>query len=109
MVPTLKEYVYGWRDENERCQIGWFDKQAKKSRKYSTYTGYESIINTHLFPKFGKMRLNEITSRMVGDFVSSKLDGNKSQTVRNIKNCLSAILSTHIYPMGIFLRIPAEG
>ena len=99
-MPTLKEYVYGWRDENEQYQIGWFDKYAKKSKKYSTYSGYELIINGHLIPKFGTTRLDEITSRMVGDYVSSKLDGHKSQTVKNIKNCLSAILQHAYIPDG---------
>jgi integrase len=108
-IPTLKEYVYGWRDENEQYQIGWFDKNAKKSRKYSTYSGYESIINTHLIPKFGTMRLDEITSRMVSDYVSNKLDGHKSQTVKNLKNCLSAILQHAYIPDGHISLNPCRG
>jgi len=108
-IPTLKEYVYGWRDENEQYQIGWFDKHAKKSKKYSTYSGYESIINTHLLSRFGKIRLNEITSRMVGDYVSSKLDEHKSQTVKNIKNCLSAILQHAYIPDGHISSNPCRG
>jgi len=108
-VPTLKEYVYGWRDENDQYQIGWFDKYAKKSKKFSTYSGYESIIKSHLIPKFGATHLDEITSRMVGDYVSSKLDGHKSQTVKNIKHCLSAILQHAYVPDGHILSNPCRG
>ncbi len=101
--------MYGWRDENEQYQIGWLDKYAKKSKKYSTYSGYESIINSHLIPKFGATRLDEITSRMVGDYVSSKLDGHKSQTVKNIKHCLSAILQHAYVPDGHISSNPCRG
>ncbi len=108
-IPTLKEYVYGWRDENEQYQIGWFDKCAKKSKKYSTYSGYELIINGHLIPKFGDhaAKRNHIANDRHD--VSSKLDGHKSQTVKNIKNCLSAILQYAYIPDGHISSNPCRG
>ena len=70
-VPTFKEYVRGWTD-SEGHHIGWFDKVALLSLKNSTRTGYEQILTAHLFPTFGDVRLDEITSRNIGDFIYSR-------------------------------------
>ena len=109
-MPTFGEYVKGWIDNSGIYNFGWIDKIAKLSNKYSTYTGYASILNTHLLPVFGKMKINEITSRMIGDFVYSLLANGmyKTQTVKNVKNCLSAVLKYAVKPDGYILTNPCK-
>lgn len=98
-IPTLKEYVDGWTDGTGEKKDGWYDKVAVLSLKNSTYRSYRLIIDHHLIPAFGSKPMNEITSGMISDLVSQKVKGGlRSATVRNIKNCLSAILRNAIEP-----------
>ena len=92
-LPTLKEYIDGWNDSSGEKRIGWYEKVAVLSLKNSTYRSYRLIIDHHLIPAFGSKPLNEITSGIISDLISSAIKGGiRSQTARNIKNCLSAIL-----------------
>lgn len=98
-IPTFKEYINGWNDSNGEKIMGWYDKVAVLSLKNSTHKGYRVIIEKHLIPAFGKRRLNEITSGMISDYINQKVkDGLKSGTAKNIKNCLSKILSNAVNP-----------
>ncbi len=107
--PTLREYVNGW-ESPDGYRPGWIDV-AQLSRKHSTRKSYEAIIATHLLPTFGNTRLDRITSRQIGDLVVSLLTrkGLRSQTVKNIKNCLSAILQHACNPDGYIPANPARG
>jgi integrase len=108
-LPTLKEYVDGWRDGNGESQIGWYEKVAVLSLKHSTYRSYRLIIDLHLIPAFGSKPINEITSRMISDLISKKVKcGIRSTTARNIKNCLSAILRHAVNPDGLIPVNPAR-
>lgn len=108
-VPTLKEYVCGWKDEKGTHQ-GWFDKVARLSLKNSTRRGYQLILQAHLLPEFGSIRLNEITSRNIGDFIYGCFKkGLRSGTVKNMKNCLSAILRHANATDGYIAGNPARG
>jgi integrase len=107
-IPTFKQYVYGW--ESNPADLGWFEKVAKLSLKNSTVTGYKRILETQLIPTFGSTHLNEITSRAIGDFIYAKITGGlRSGTVKNIKNCLSAILQHALTPDGYINVNPARG
>jgi integrase len=95
-VPTLKEYVYGWTDNDGKHQ-GWIDTVAKLSIKASTSRGYKLSLKNHIIPVFGSKRLNEINSREISGFIYKMFnDGFRSQTVKNAKHCLSGILR-HAY------------
>jgi integrase len=108
-VPTFKGYVCGWEDSGG-YHLGWFDKVAKLSLKNSTRRGYKQIIDSHLIPAFGSQQLDEIISRSVGDFVYMCLNkGFRSGTVKNIKNCLSAILRHASTQDGFIESNPARG
>jgi integrase len=109
-VPTLKEYVYGWQDSKGEFRLGWFDKVANLSLKNSTKRGYHLILHSQLIPAFGSKRLDEITPRMIGDFISNKvMNSTRSATARNIKNCLSAVLRHAANPDGYITTNPARG
>ncbi len=107
--PTLREYVNGW-ESPEGYRPGWLDV-ATLSRKHSTRKSYEAIITAHLLPAFGALRLDRITSRQIGDLVVSLLSqqGLRSQTVKNVKNCLSAILQHACSPDAYIPANPARG
>ena len=86
IAPTLKEYVSG-------DNLGWLETRAKLSLKKSTWMSYKHIIENHLLPAMGNKNLDDITSRMVSNLVLKLMKGNlRSGTVKNIKNCLSAIM-----------------
>lgn len=108
-MPTLKQYVDGWQD-GEGAHLGWFDRYAKLGLKRSTWKVYETLVNVHILPAMGHHRLNEITSRMVSDFIVKKFSENlRSQTVKNLKNCLSSILQNAHSPDGYIDKNPARG
>lgn len=108
-VPTFREYGHGWKDD-DGSHLGWFDKVAHLSLKNSTRTWYGLVLKAHLIPQFATSRLSEITPRMISDFVFSLLrKGLRSGTVKNIKNCLSAILRHAHIPDGYIESNPARG
>jgi len=91
-VPTLKEYLKGWKD-SEEYYPGWLQTVAKMSLKNSTRISYEHIIENHIMPSFGKKRLHDIDSRMINSLIYKLFKrGLRSGTIKNIKNCMSAIL-----------------
>ncbi|MCE8429787.1 MAG: site-specific integrase [Candidatus Methanoperedens sp.] len=108
-IPTLKEYVDGWHEPDESYQIGWYEKEARLSLKNSTFRSYRSIIDYHLLPAIGSIPINEITPRIISDFIRSKIKGGlRSNSAKNIKNCLSAILRHAVNPDGFLMANPAR-
>lgn len=108
-LPTLREYVFGWEDENG-FHLGWFDKYAKISVKTSTSKVYENLLKVHILPEIGDLSLDEITSRIIGDFIVKKFgQGLRSQTVKNLKNCLGSILRYAHSPDQYIETNPARG
>ena len=92
-VPTFKEYIEGWENSGE-YHPGWMSTVAEISLKNSTKMSYQHIIENHLLPVFGKKHLNEIDSRMISNLIYRLFNsGLRSGTIKNIKNCLSAILN----------------
>ena len=109
-TPTLKEYVNGWKDQENKFIPGWFDKQAKLGLKRSTWRNYRVILKKHILPEFGDQRLDEITGRTTAAFLVSKIkSGLSSKTAKNIKNCLSSVLSYAHQPDGYLERNPIIG
>lgn len=93
--PTLKEYVDGWQD-SEGYHIGW-SQEIENSLKNSTRKGYKNVLETYILPTLGKYPLPSISSRIIKKDLVQKLFNRKkkklrSNTIKNIKNCLSAIL-----------------
>jgi integrase len=108
--PTLKQYVYGWTGPDGQVNIGWLDKYARLSLKKSTGNVYENLLRVHIIPEFGKLSLDQITSRMIGEFIVKKFDQDlRSQTVKNLKNCLGSVLRYAHRPDGYLDSSPAKG
>jgi integrase len=109
-IPTLRQYVYGWKGEEGRIKPGWFEKQAQLALKRSTWLNYQTMLRVHILPELGAYQLNQISSRNTADFLVSKLkQGLRSKTVKNIKNCLSSILSHAHQPDGYIEQNPVIG
>jgi len=106
--PTLLQYVNGWND-GHKLQTGWFEKVAKLALKNSTLQNYRSALKRHLLPAFGDFVISEIDSRQISDFLRKKIGaGMRSESVRNLKNCLSAVLQHAAKPDGIISFNPVR-
>jgi len=91
-VPLFKNFAQGF--------MGTY---SAMNHKESTQESYQQALDNHLLPYFSDMLLNEITRKDIKDFLTQKqtewfVTGKKKKrlsagTVRNLKACLSAILS----------------
>jgi integrase len=90
-IPLFKDYIRGWTDAEGKKHEGWMN-DAGMMLKESTRESYRLIAEARLVPAFGNVRTDEITPRMIHNFMLSLFkEGLRSPTVRNIRNCLSAV------------------
>lgn len=80
----------------------WLQGYVATTLKYSTYKGYNSILNNHLLPKFGKDSLPSITREKIKRFLLNKIrketpegkkEGLSHGRVKHIKSTLSGIMT----------------
>ncbi|RLB81390.1 MAG: hypothetical protein DRH17_09320 [Deltaproteobacteria bacterium] len=108
-VPTFKEYVNGWKGSDGKQNAGWLDRYARLALKASTCRSYENLLKADILPVFGNKRIDEISSRMIGEFVVDKFRaGLRSATVKNLKHCLSSVLQYAHRPDGFISSNPAR-
>ncbi|UCE55856.1 MAG: site-specific integrase [Desulfobacterales bacterium] len=82
-VPTVKEY----------SEI-FLETYSRLHHKHTTIDSYNSILDNHVLPVFGKMHLDEITRKDIKDFVIKKQnDGLSPNTVRICRAYLSSVLT----------------
>ena len=75
----------------------WLKAYAETACKESTAHNYGNIIKNHLGPAFGGKLLDEITRRDVKELVLEKLqEGLNAKTVKNVRLCLSSIMSSAV-------------
>ena len=85
-TPTLEEYAKVWRDTYHKpvCSGRWLKAT-------------ETILIKHIFPYFGKMRLDDISTGTVQRFYNEKAEsGYATSTIKHIKCLLSQILDSAI-------------
>jgi len=81
---SLRAFVDAW----------WKPYLQHKGVKLSTKSNYDSVLQLHILPAFGDMRMEEIVPLHVERFVLTKLaSGLSAKTVRNLLLVLQAILS----------------
>lgn len=80
----------------------WLEGYVATALKYSTYKGYNSILNNHLLPKFGKDPLSSISREKIKLFLLEKIRKNTSEgkkeglshgRVKHIKSTMSGIMT----------------
>lgn len=79
----------------------WLETYARPSIKLATYTSYETYIRGHITPYFGNIKLKDLTSEHLQNFLNSKLEGGRldnregglsEKTLRNLYNMIHASL-----------------
>ena len=81
---SLRTFVDAW----------WKPYLQRKGVKLSTRNNYDSVLQLHILPVFGDMRMEGIVPLHVERFVQTKVaSGLSSKTVRNVLLVLQAILS----------------
>ena len=81
---SLRTFVDAW----------WKPYLQRKAVKLSTRSNYDSVLQLHILPVFGDMRMEEIVPLHVERFVQTKVaSGLSPKTVRNVLLVLQAILS----------------
>lgn len=86
----------------------WAKRWLKsKQAKAKTLDGYESNINTHLIPWFGRLRLNAITRADVVDFIAYTIDKHSEHVAANCKTVLSSLMNEAKHN-GAITKNPAE-
>lgn len=89
----------------------WLDRWlARADHKPTTRAGYRSIIDAHLKPILGNVRLDRLTTDHV-DTLHDSMETQSSTTIRNAHRCASAALSAavaqgRVYD-NVFRKVPA--
>jgi integrase len=96
-APTFEEYAKHWLSSHVRPNL-----------KLSTVQSYEAILNFHLLPAFGKVRLDTVTRYRVKSYLAelSRTEGRARNTVRNVLAALRAMLNYAVED-GVIDRNPA--
>jgi integrase len=72
----------------------WKPYLQRKGVKPSTRRNYDSILELHILPVFGELRIDEIVPLHVESFIQAKVEsGLSGKTVRNLLLVLQAIMS----------------
>lgn len=93
---------YGCLEYNEKAPVStfkdyserWLKTYAEIECKYSTVYGYKLLLNRHLTPEFGNVRLDRISRKHVKDFAGRILNTHLSRSfVRRVICLLSGIFN----------------
>ena len=77
--PVFKDFIDEWL------------KIKRRTVKESTYKSYYEIIYTHVVPRFGKLHVNEITRKVVQEFLFNLTDQGKMRTAQKLKVLMTAM------------------
>jgi len=73
--------------------LNWFEDIAKSNIKRSTYSYYQGLIQHHILPLLGQIKLNQIKPSDMQQFIDTLLKkGLRPNTVRGVFNLLNRIL-----------------
>lgn len=84
----------------------WLESYAKPTLRPSTFTNYEMTIERHFNTKLGRVKLKNVSTRMLQDFFNEKLvsgradrksGGLPAKTLKNIKYMLHVALDQACY------------
>lgn len=84
---------------------------VSNEHKYSTYIKYYSLLKNHILPRFKSLRIYEITTAMVQEFIDEKLlkgriDGKSGLSGKTVNGIVSVIhlITSYACEQGVKLR-----
>lgn len=86
----------------------WLRGEISPNYKRNTVASYESIIRIHLVPEFGGVKLRDLTTPMLQDYITGLHDKLAQSTVRSILIVLKASLRWAVANRNYLLINPAE-
>lgn len=82
-IPTFQSYTEEWL------------RTYKQGLKPTTMRGYQALLNSHLYPAFGSMPVNEIDAKGIQTmFTDCAKHGKSRKTIVEIRNLLKQILQS---------------
>lgn len=101
-----------WRDPDAGAMLfgAWVDEwlAGRGMHKRSSTVAERAIVETHLRPAFGKLRLDELRPMAVRQLVSRLAESKAPKTVRNVHAVLHGIMQAAVRD-GLLERNPCEG
>jgi integrase len=87
----------------------WLTDIVKPSCSFKTHQTYEDLVEKHLAPGLGKIRLTKLTTAEVQRFLNEKHNAGLSpKTVKHIRDCLRAALNVAVNDWDLIPRNPAS-
>ncbi len=86
----------------------WLRNYAEKNVKPNTYDRYKDIINRLLVPEFGKLKVRDITTDMIQEFITNRLDVVSNKTAINEYSVISIIFQSAKLWEKLYVN-PAQG
>jgi integrase len=72
----------------------WINNTVPATCKMSTTSDYQAILDKHVLPVFGDLKVNEATEGKIKDFLFAKVNaGYAASTVTHMKNVISGVLA----------------
>jgi len=83
-----------WQDFASYAR-NWLETYKKGALRHTTLSAYNSILNCHLIPYFGKMSLHEISTPVIQNFLNQKAEeGYSRKSIVEHKRLLGMILDS---------------
>lgn len=92
----LKDYLYDWVDTYKKGKV-----------KPSTYEAHKRNISTYLIPRFGNIKVVDLSKHMYQKFINNLLENRKTTSVKHINATMSNALKTAV-DLGIILKNPTQ-
>ncbi len=87
----------------------WFDSYVLLNCRYNTQRSYRLIIDKHIKPSLGILKLISLTPSKLQDFINSKyLTGISKNHLTNITSLLSGSLKYAVHPMNFIKNNPMQ-
>ncbi len=71
----------------------WLHSHVKTNCTPKTFSSYDSILRIHLYPKFEKLDLTEVTEKLAMELMNSLKTSHKASVIKNIWIVLRAVIN----------------
>lgn len=111
---ALEDYENGEQLQKTNISVSdymdlWFDAYVLLNCRYNTQRSYRLIIDKHIKPSLGILKLTSLTPGKLQDFINSKyLTGISKNHLNNIISLLSGSLNYSVHPMNFLKNNPMQ-